>query len=122
MDDYYSFAAFFAQLGKKPSEDYREIVIYNRGSGETSNPVTKKVMTPKFLGGATPELAPGQDRRAVLAGWLTSTDNPYFAPNVANRIWDHFFGIGIVDPVDDVRVSNPATNPELLQALAAKLV
>jgi hypothetical protein len=122
MDDYYSFAAFFAQIGKKPSEDYREIIVYNRGSGETNHPVAKKAMPPKFLGGVTPELQPGDDRRAVLAKWLTSSENPYFATNVANRIWDHFFGIGIIDPVDDVRVSNPATNPELLTALAAKLV
>jgi len=122
MNDYYSFAAFFAQLGKKPSEDYREIVVYNRASGETSNPVTKKVMQPKFLGAENPEIKPGDDRRSVLASWITSTGNPYFAPNIANRIWDHFFGLGIIDPVDDVRVSNPATNPELLKALAAKLV
>ena len=122
MDDYYSFAAFFAQVGKKPSEDYREVVIYNRASGETNNPVTKKPMTPKFLGGNVPEIKPGEDRRAVLASWLTSAENPYFGPNVANRIWDHFFGIGIVDPVDDVRVSNPASNPELLKALSAKLI
>jgi hypothetical protein len=122
MDDYYSFAAFFAQLGKKPSEDYREVVVYNRGSGETSNPVTKKPTPPRFLGGAAPELKPGDDRRAVLAAWLTSPENPYFSTNVANRIWDHFFGLGIVDPVDDVRVSNPATNPELLKKLAEKLV
>ncbi|MCE9606206.1 MAG: DUF1549 and DUF1553 domain-containing protein [Planctomycetia bacterium] len=122
MDDYYSFAAFFAQVGRKPTEDYRDIVIYNRAGGETSNPVTKKQMTPKFLGGVVPEIKPGEDRRVVLANWLTSTDNKFFAPNVANRIWDHFFGLGIVDPVDDIRVSNPATNPELLQALGDKLV
>jgi len=122
MDDYYSFAAFFAQVGRKPSEDYREVIIYNRSSGETTNPVSKQRMTPKFLGGEVPELAPGSDRREVLVKWLTSPENPYFSTNVANRIWDHFFGIGIVDPVDDVRVSNPATNPELLQALGGKLV
>jgi len=122
MDDYYSFAAFFAQVGRKPTEDYRDIVIYNRAGGETSNPVTKKVMKPKFLGGVEPEIKPGEDRRVALAKWLTSTENEFFAPNVANRIWDHFFGLGIVDPVDDIRVSNPATNPELLKALGAKLV
>lgn len=122
MDDYYSFAAFFAQVGRKPSEDYREVVVYNRGGGETSNPVSKKQMAPKFLGDVAPEMKPGDDRRAVLVKWLTSPENPYFSTNVANRIWDHFFGLGIVDPVDDVRVSNPATNPELLKALGAKLV
>lgn len=122
MNDYYSFAAFFAQVGRKQSEDYREAVIYNRGGGETSHPVTKQRMAPKFLGGIEPELKPGDDRRVVLAKWLTSTDNPFFALNISNRVWDHFFGIGIIEPVDDVRVSNPAVNPELLKAMSDKLV
>ncbi len=116
MDDYYSFAAFFAQVGRKQGEDYREAIIYNRGGGEMANPVTKKVMAPKFLGGVAPETK-GLDRRVVLAKWLASPDNPYFATSIANRVWDHFFGIGIVQPVDDVRVSNPPSNPELFQAL-----
>lgn len=122
MDDYYSFAAFFAQVGRKPAEDYREVIVYNRGSGETTHPVTRKQMPPRFLGGQSPELKPGDDRRAVLASWLTAPENPYFSKNVANRIWDHFFGRGIIDPVDDVRVSNPPVNPELLDALGGKLV
>ncbi|MCA9268586.1 MAG: DUF1553 domain-containing protein, partial [Planctomycetales bacterium] len=63
-----------------------------------------------------------KDRRQVLADWLTSAENPFFAPSVANRVWAHFFGQGIVEPVDDVRVSNPASNPELLAALGAKLI
>lgn len=121
MDDYYSFAAFFAQVGRKQGEDYRETIVYDRRGGETQHPVTKKSMPPKYLGGPVAETA-GRDRRAALAEWLTSTDNPFFAQNTANRIWEHFFGIGIVDPVDDVRVSNPASNPELLNALAKKLV
>ena len=58
----------------------------------------------------------------MLAEWLTSPDNPYFATNVANRVWAHFFGKGIVEPVDDIRVSNPASNPELFEALGKKLV
>ncbi len=58
----------------------------------------------------------------MLAEWLTAPDNPYFAPSIANRIWAHFFGIGICEPVDDVRVSNPPSNPELMQALGKKLV
>jgi hypothetical protein len=62
----------------------------------------------------------GKDRREVLAGWLASPENPFFARNIVNIVWEHFFGVGIIDPVDDVRVSNPASNPELLDALAAK--
>ena len=122
MDDYYSFAAFFSQVGRKQAEDYRDIVIYNRAGGESTNPVTKKRAPPKFLGGVEPEIKPGDDRRAVLAKWLTSGDNPYFAKNISNRVWDHFFGMGIIEPVDDVRISNPATNPQLLDALGTKLV
>lgn len=121
MDDYYSFAAFFSQIGRKRGEDYRETIVYNRGGGEVRHMVTNEVMKPKFLGGEQPDTA-GKDRRALLAEWLTSPDNPFFARNVSNRIWAHFLGKGIVEPVDDVRVSNPPSNPELLDALAGKLV
>ena len=76
-------------------------------------------MPPKFLGGEIPDLA-GRDRREVLAEWLASPDNPYFATNLANIVWAHFFGRGIIDQVDDVRVSNPAVNPELLDELGRK--
>ncbi len=121
MKDYYSFAAFFAQIGRKPGDDPRETVIYDRTDGEVKLPVTGAAMKPKFLGGDVPEIK-GESRREVLARWLTSPDNPYFARNLANIIWAHFLGRGIIDPVDDVRLSNPASNPELLDALAAKLV
>src|SRR5690606_10494486 len=119
---YYSFAAFFSQIGRKEGEDYRETIIFNRGGGDVTHPVTRKAMKPKFLGGETPEIKPGQDRRAVLAQWISSTDNPYFATSVANRVWAHVFGKGIVEPVDDIRISNPPSNPELFQALGDKLV
>ncbi len=119
MDDYYGFSAFFAQIGRKQGEDYRETIVFNSGGGEVNHPVGGRVMKPKFLGGETPETS-GQDRRAVLAKWLASKDNPYFARSFVNRVWAHFFGIGIVEPVDDFRVSNPATNPELLDELAKR--
>ncbi|PQO44927.1 cell surface protein [Blastopirellula marina] len=121
MDDYYGFAAFFAQIGRKNTEDYRERIIYDRRGGDVRHLVDNRVMAPKFLGGVEPDLK-GRDRREVLAEWLTAPENPYFAPSVANRIWTSFFGVGIVDPVDDVRVSNPASNPELYQTLGDKLV
>ena len=121
MNDYYSFAAFFSQIGRKEGEDYRETIIFNRASGEVNHPVGGRVMEPKFLGGPKPDCK-GKDRRQVLADWLTAPDNPFFAPSVANRIWAHFFGVGIVEPVDDVRVSNPPVNPELYQQLGRKLV
>nr|WP_146434999.1 DUF1549 and DUF1553 domain-containing protein [Blastopirellula retiformator] len=121
MDDYYSFAAFFAQVGRKNAEDERERIIYDRRGGDVRHLVDNRVMTPKFLGGVEPDLK-GRDRREVFAEWLTAPENPFFAANTANRIWDHFFGVGIIDPVDDIRVSNPASNPELLDALATKLI
>jgi hypothetical protein len=121
LNDYYGFAAFFSQVGRKPGDDPRETVIFDRTDGEIKHPVTGVAMKPKFLGGEIPEIK-GESRREALAKWLTSPDNPYFARNVANIVWAHFTGRGIIDPVDDVRISNPASNPELLDALAAKLV
>jgi hypothetical protein len=119
QDDYYSFAAFFSQVGRKRADDPRELVVFNSGGGEVNHPVGGRVMKPKFLGGPVPDLA-GKDRREVLAKWLASPENPYFATNMANIVWDHFLGQGIVQPVDDVRVSNPASNPELLAELGRK--
>jgi len=119
QDDYYSFAAFFSQIGRKGTDDPRETVVFNSGGGEVNHPVRGQPMKPKFLGGDTPDVA-GKDRREVLAKWLASPKNPYFATNLANIVWAHFFGQGIIEPVDDVRVSNPASNPELLQELGKK--
>jgi mono/diheme cytochrome c family protein len=119
MNDYYGFASFFTQVGRKKAEDPRETIVFNSGGGETNHPVTKKPVPPKFLGGEQPETK-GKDRRKVLAEWLASEDNPYFATNLSNLIWAHFFGMGIIDPVDDVRISNPASNPELLAELGKR--
>jgi hypothetical protein len=120
MDDYYGFAAFFAQVKRKPAEDPRERIIFDQG-GEIQHPVGKRNMAPKFLGGPQPDLKK-TSRRTALADWLASPENPWFAKNVVNIVWAHFNGVGIVDPVDDVRVSNPPSNPELLDALAEKFV
>lgn len=120
MDDYYGFAAFFSQIGRKQGEDYRERIVFNRFGGEVNHPVGGRQMKPKFLGDNEPETS-GKDRRQVLADWLTQPENPYFATSIANRVWAHFMGSGLVDPVDDIRVSNPASNPELFQELGTKL-
>lgn len=117
MDDYYSFSAFFSQIGRKTAEDPRETIIFNSGSGEVKHAVGGRNMAPKFLGGDVPDVA-GKDRRVVMAEWLTSADNPYFSANLVNIVWNHFFGKGIINDVDDVRVSNPPVNAELLDALA----
>lgn len=119
MDDYYSWAAFFAQVGRKQGVDPREQIVYNRGSGEVKHFVGGANMAPKFLGGETPDVK-GKDRRKVLANWMASPENEFFSRNIANMVWSHFFGVGIIDPVDDVRISNPASNPELLTELAGR--
>ncbi|MGA2497535.1 MAG: DUF1549 and DUF1553 domain-containing protein [Tepidisphaeraceae bacterium] len=121
LEDYYGFASFFSQVGRKKGEDPRETIVFNSGGGEVNHPVAMKPVPPKFLGGDTAAIT-GRDRRQVLASWLASSENPYFARNIANIVWQHFFGCGIVEPVDDVRISNPPANPELLQALATRLV
>jgi hypothetical protein len=119
QNDYYGFVAFFSQIGRKQGEDYRETIVFNSGGGEVNHPVGGAVMKPKFLGGEFPDTA-GKDRRVVLAKWLASPQNPWFATSFANRVWAHFMGVGIVEPVDDFRVSNPASNPELLDELGKR--
>ncbi len=121
MNDYYGFAALFSQIGRKPGEDPRELVVFNSNNGEVRHPVGNRVMTPKFLGGVEPELQ-GMDRRQALAEWLSDSQNRMFARNVANFAWSHFFGRGIVEPIDDFRVSNPPANGPLLEALAEHLI
>jgi Protein of unknown function (DUF1549)/Protein of unknown function (DUF1553) len=119
MNDYYGFASFFSQIGRKGTDDPRETIVFNSGGGDVRHPVTGQVMAPKFLGGAIPDVA-GKDRRVVLAQWLASPENPYFANNLGNMVWGHFFGQGIIHEVDDVRASNPASNPELLKELGKR--
>ena len=121
QNDYYGMVAFFARTQKKACEDMMDILVYEAPSGETSHPVTQKQVAPKFLGGAK-AVTGDRERRNVLAEWLTSPDNHLVARNLANIYWQHFFGVGVIDPVDDARVSNPPSNPELLDALAARLV
>ena len=121
MNDYYGFAAFFAQVGMKSAEDPRASIIYDKRKGGLKHPLTKKALEPVFLGGEKADIK-GRDRREVLATWLTNDQNPYFAPNVANRLWNHFFGRGIIEPIDDARLSNPPSNGALLKALAEQLI
>ena len=119
QDDYYGFASFFSQIGRKRAEDPRETIVFNSRSGEVRHPVGNRVMKPKFLGGEAPDLK-GKDRRVAMANWLVSAENPFFATNLANLVWAHFFGKGIIDEVDDVRVSNPPANAELLNELGRR--
>jgi hypothetical protein len=123
QDDFYSLAAFFARVKDKSSypEGYLS-VIYPGSEGEVEHPRTGKVMPPRPVGGAVPEIAAGQDRREALARWMTAPENPFFARTIVNRVWAQLMGRGIVEPVDDFRVTNPASNPELLDALAKEFV
>ncbi len=129
QDDYYSMAAWFARVKQKkdgrdpgavPTAVNAEVVFSDR-AGEVTQPRTGKVMPPKFLGGLVPEIKGRTDRREVLANWMTDAGNPFFAKNIANRVWYHLMGKGIVDPVDDFRDSNPSANDELLDALGKDL-
>ncbi|MFO0877979.1 MAG: DUF1549 and DUF1553 domain-containing protein [Gemmataceae bacterium] len=122
MDDYYGFAAFFAGVNLKRGVEGREVLVTNNNAANTvAHPVGGRRMKPKFLGGDAPAVD-GQDPRKALAGWLTAPENAAFSQTMANIIWSHFFGRGIVEPVDDVRISNPPTNKELLDELGQRLV
>ena len=121
MSDYRGFVSFFSQIARKPGEDPRERVVFNSGGGDARHPVDNRVIAPKFLGEEQPDCT-GKDRRQVLADWVASPKNPFFPRHIANLVWAQYMGRGIVEPVDDARVSNPPSNPELLEALATKLV
>jgi hypothetical protein len=121
MDDYYGFSAFFAGINLKRGVEGREVLVANNNAANTvAHPVDSRAMKPKFLGGDTPQVD-GKDPRKALAEWMTSPENTAFSQTMANIIWSHFFGRGIVEPVDDVRISNPPSNKELLEELGKKL-
>jgi hypothetical protein len=97
-------------------------IFHQRGAAGSKDPKTGQALKPTGLGSSPLELTPDEDPRLALAEWLTKKDNPFFARTVVNRYWKHFFGRGIVDPEDDMRDTNPATNRELLEALAKNFV
>jgi hypothetical protein len=127
QDDYYGMAAWFARVKTKPEPvvgtkpqgaPVSAEVVFQSRDGEVTQPRSGKTMKPRYIGVGDAEVKPGEDRRNLLATWLTSPENPFFAKSVANRVWFHLMGKGIVDPVDDFRDSNPSCNDELLDALA----
>ena len=122
QDDYYGFAAFFARVKRKPGAMAEDEVVFAGDSGEVNQPRTGKTMPPKALGGPILDDPKSRDRRAGLADWLTRGDNPFFARSLTNRVWFHVVGRGIVEPVDDFRDSNPASNDELLDGLTNQFV
>lgn len=121
--DYYSFAAFFSTVARKPGTDPGEEVIYHkRGMPSYINKKTGKPVPPAGLGAKPVELSPDVDPRQALVDWMVSPENKFFAPALVNRYWKHFLNRGLVDPEDDMRATNPATNQELLDALAKHFV
>jgi hypothetical protein len=124
QDDYYGMAAFFARLGTKGSQEFGifggETVVHLRPAGEVSHPRKGGVVPPHPLDG--PVMDDPFDRRRKLADWLTAPENPFFARNLVNRFWGYLMGRGLVEPLDDLRATNPASNPELLDALAQDFV
>jgi hypothetical protein len=124
--DYYSFAANFSRVGRKGGFADAEVptseVIFLKDRGEVIHPRSGDVMSPRPLGGPDFTLSRYDDPRRALAKWMTSPQNPFFARTMANRMWGHFLGQGIVHPIDDSRSTNPPSNPALLAALAEELV
>jgi Protein of unknown function (DUF1553)/Protein of unknown function (DUF1549) len=121
QDDYYGLTAFFGRVGTKTSQEFglfgRETVLYLKPTGEVTHPRKGGVVKPHPLDG--PDMDDPFDRRRKLAEWLTTKENPFFARNLVNRFWAYTMGHGLVEPIDDMRATNPASNPELLDALAA---
>ncbi len=130
QDDYWGLAAFFGRVARKnvqvPGDVNQQgggrLVVYSRSRGGVTNKRTGQAAVMKPLDGKPMEVGIYDDPRQKLVDWMVDPANPFFARAVANRYWAHFFGRGIVDPLDDMRVTNPPSNPELLDALAKDLV
>jgi hypothetical protein len=122
QNDYFGLAGFFTRLGRK---SFGQPPPYFSSSNVTTgerNPLTDRTPEPKFLDGPEAKLSPEQDPRHALVDWMVQSDNPFFARVFVNRMWGHFLGRGLVDPVDDMRDTNPPSNPELLDALARDFI
>ena len=123
QNQYYQFGAYFARVaiknGPLPGD---EIIYLNYAGGEVKHPKTDMEMAPTVPYGEAKPKSPDEDRREAFVTWLTSRENPFFAKTYANRAWSYFFGRGIIEPVDDIRASNPPANPALLDALTEDFV
>src|SRR5262249_50757968 len=123
QDDYWGMAAFYGRVGRKvqpvpgvvvQGQQNQRTVIFTKPNGAVKNKRTNKAAVVRPLDGEVVNVSPGEDPRHKLVDWMVDAKNPFFARAVANRYWAHFFGRGLVDPVDDMRVTNPPSNPELL--------
>ncbi|HYG77447.1 MAG TPA: DUF1549 and DUF1553 domain-containing protein [Planctomycetota bacterium] len=121
--DYLALSAFFSQIARKPSGIIGEdIVVRKRGDAQILNKKTKEQVKPAALGEKPAPLTANDDPRQALAAWMVADENPYFARTLVNRYWKHFFGRGIVEAEDDIRDTNPPSNPELLDALTKDFI
>jgi hypothetical protein len=127
QDDFYSFAAYFSRVGRKgtglspPISGSEEIILFSAKPVKVMHPTTGAEMQPRPLFGTAPPIAEGDDPRQALADWITSDQNEPFVQTMANRVWAEVMGRGLVDPVDDLRATNPPSNPALLAALGSFL-
>jgi Protein of unknown function (DUF1549)/Protein of unknown function (DUF1553) len=119
-EQFWSYAAFFAGLSpnRESTSGVREVF----DKREMTIPGSSTVVEAEFLGGGIPQWKFNVGSRVTLADWVIAPDNPYFARAAVNRLWAHFFGIGLVDPEDDLRKDNPPSHPELLEELARQFV
>jgi Protein of unknown function (DUF1553)/Protein of unknown function (DUF1549) len=120
QDDFWSFAAFFGRMDTKFGPMEEQVLLKDKL--ELIHPKTKKPVPPKYLDGPEEVEKPDEDIREKLAAWVTAPENPWFARGIVNRVWKHYLSRGIVEPVDDFRVTNPPSNPALLDALAKDFV
>ena len=125
QSQYFQMSAFFSAVGLRAGYEVGEEIVFDqRADYEMKHPKTGRVVKPVFmvsLNNPAP-IPDNQRRRDALADWVTSKDNPFFAKAIANRVWSYFFGRGIIDPVDDIRASNPPANPALLDALTKDVI
>ncbi|HEY7158964.1 MAG TPA: DUF1549 and DUF1553 domain-containing protein [Gemmataceae bacterium] len=122
QEDYYGLAGFFTRLGRK---SFGQPPPYYASASVTTgvkNPLTGKTPEPKYLDGPAGKFTPEEDPRHALVDWMARPDNPFFARALVNRMWGHFLGRGLYHEVDDLRETNPPSNPELLDALARDFV
>jgi hypothetical protein len=125
QNEYYGMASVFARVKYKANLEIYvndEMTVYNAPSGELIQPRLGRSLPPKPLGGPVLAADGPKERRALFVEWLTRPDNWYFSHSIVNRVWAHFMGRGLVDPVDDLRETNPASNPALFDALAKDFV
>jgi Protein of unknown function (DUF1553)/Protein of unknown function (DUF1549)/Bacterial Ig-like domain (group 2) len=119
---YYQMANLFSRVGLKNGTEAGDLVVFPKVSGDINHPRLLKPLAPTPLDGVSIPLDSTDDRRLPFAAWLTSPKNTMFSRAIVNRVWGNFMGKGIVDPVDDLRATNPASNEELLDALTKDFV